>query len=186
MADENVIFSTMSEDKSPNVDGLSPVARHLISQLKLKKLETEGGYYKETHRSKEIVDTSLGKRNQMTGIYYMLDGKDFSSWHMLRDINEVWCYHLGSCFRIHMINPDGKYKSVLLGNPLTDSESRPQFVVPKNTWFAAELTDQTTCGLVSATCVHGFDFEDFVALPRQELLKKFPDQEVIITRLTRV
>ena len=55
----------------------------LINKLNL-QAHPEGGYYKETYRSKEIIETSSlsqeieGERNYSTAIYFLLTKNQFS------------------------------------------------------------------------------------------------------------
>jgi len=59
----------------------------------------EGGYYKQTFRSENIVTLS-GKTTHSAGssIYYLLKSPsagDFSAWHRLNNLEETWYYHTG-------------------------------------------------------------------------------------------
>ena len=68
---------------------MHPKAEQYIKQLQLKK-HPEGGYYKEVYRSGErILPTHLPKRykssrNFSTSIYFLLEGRQFSAFHLLQ------------------------------------------------------------------------------------------------------
>ena len=66
----------------------------------------EGGFYKEMHRSKTTVQDLKGSRNKSahTSIYYLLSGKDFSSWQLRNEITHVLfcCLHIIT-FRLYSL-----------------------------------------------------------------------------------
>ena len=160
----------------------------LISSLELKP-HPEGGYFRETYRSfGEIDEINLapkytGKRNFSTCIYFLLTSYDFSAFHRIKQ-DEIWHFYDGSPLRLHVITPAGDYSEYLIGRVL-DKGQIPQFVVPGGSWFAAEVMDQNSYSLVGCTVSPGFDFKDFELRSRKELLALFPDQEKIISRMTR-
>ena len=82
-----------------------------------------------------------------------------------------------------MISEEGKLSEVIIGNNLENGEV-PQFVVPKNYWFAARIIQPESYALVGCTVSPGFDFRDFTLPSRAELLEKFPQHEKVITQLT--
>lgn len=166
-----------------------------MNRLKLlvEKLELlphpEGGYYKETYRSKEIIpsenlpDTISGERNVCTAIYFLLKSDNFSAFHKINQ-DEMWHFHEGAPLKIHQISPKGVYSFQILGNDLL-SKQNYQHVVPAGYWFAATVEEENAFSLVGCTVAPGFDFEDFVLAERKELSKLFPKHKAIITALTR-
>ncbi len=149
----------------------------------------EGGYYKETYRSKgSIAKTSLpnefdGARNYCTSIYFLLPSDSFSAFHKIKQ-DEIWNYHEGSALQIHQISPEGIYSYVILGNNLSLGQQF-QHVVPANYWFAATVIQQNSYTLVGCTVAPGFDFNDFILANRQQLATKFPQHKAIINKLTQ-
>lgn len=150
----------------------------------------EGGYFKETYRSRGTLDPKClgdaysGLRNYATGIYYLLTAEVFSAFHNIRQ-DEIWHFYKGSPIQLHMISPNGNYSQVQIGSDFKKGE-QPQFVVPGGYWFAAETFSNGVYGLVGCTVTPGFDFDDFVLADRQSLLSQFPQHSEIISRLTRV
>ena len=59
-----------------------------------------------------------------------------------------------------------------------------QIIVPKNTWFAARLTDRKGFALVGCTVSPGFHFNDF-ELATNNLLKEYPHLKNEIEGLIR-
>ena len=160
---------------------------NIISKLDLKP-HPEGGFFKETYRSKgEINENSLseqynGKRNYSTCIYFLLTSDNFSAFHRIKQ-DEVWHFYDGSPIKLHIISEAGIYSNHTIGINLLQDEV-PQFVVPGGSWFAAEVIDNNTFSLIGCTVSPGFSFEDFELISRKELITFFPDKKDIISRLT--
>ena len=104
----------------------------LIEKLQLQS-HPEGGFYRETYRSKGVVDFD-GERSFSTCIYFMLTSDGFSAFHRIRQ-DEIWHFYEGSAVLIHMISPEGDYSSVRVGADLAKGEEF-HFVVPAEYWFA--------------------------------------------------
>jgi predicted cupin superfamily sugar epimerase len=135
-------------------------AEELVSHLELQR-HVEGGYYRETYRAKEVVETARGPRNSMTNIYYCLPSDDFSVWHKLVDLEETFHYHWGDSALIYKI-VDGKIVTEILGPSGTGEQT---IVMPANTWFAIRpsgLKSPAAYTLMSCSVVPGFEFEDLV------------------------
>lgn len=159
----------------------------IIEKLGL-ELHPEGGYFKETYRSEGIISKQeLGvaykaHRNYSTCIYFLLTSDSFSAFHRIKQ-DEIWHFYDGSAIRLHMISDHGKYSVHIIGKNLAKGEV-PQFVVPGEYWFAAEVIDPNTYTLVGCTVAPGFSFDDFELKSQQELTTLFPDLADIISRLT--
>lgn len=149
----------------------------------------EGGYYKETYRSEEIIprenlsENISGDRNVCTAIYFLLKSDNFSAFHQINQ-DEMWHFHEGSPLRVHQISPDGNYSFQILGNDILNNQSY-QHVVPAGYWFAATVEEENVYSLVGCTVAPGFDFDDFVLAKRKELSDLYPKHEAIINALTR-
>ena len=160
----------------------------LKSQLQL-EAHPEGGFYKETYRSKgHIAQAHLGEpfegdRNYSTGIYFLLTAGNFSAFHKIHQ-DEMWHFYDGFPIRLHVITPSGTYFSQLIGRNINQGEL-PQFVVEAECWFASEVAHEQPYSLVGCTVSPGFDFRDFEMAKRGELIEKFPNHKEIIKRLTR-
>jgi hypothetical protein len=161
-------------------------AKHYIKQLQLKK-HPEGGYFKEVYRSGErILPTHLpnrykSSRNFSTSIYFLLEGKQFSSFHLLQS-DEIWHFYDGSSVLLYIINQKGELSVKKLGK---DKGRQLQLTIEKQNWFAAELEDKKSFALFGCTVSPGFDFDDFELGNRIILTKKYSQHSALIKRLTK-
>jgi predicted cupin superfamily sugar epimerase len=160
-------------------------ARTYINKLQLKK-HPEGGYYREVYRSGEkILAGHLPKRyksnrNFSTSIYFLLEGKQFSAFHLLQS-DELWHFYDGSDLIIYIINKQGKLFKKKLGKSVN---AEFQITIEKHSWFAAEVEDKNSFALFGCTVSPGFEFEDFELGKREILLKKYPKHKSVIQKLT--
>lgn len=143
----------------------------------------EGGYYKETYRSEEVIHSSdmEGERSMSTAIYFMLTSGNFSAFHRIKS-DELWHFYKGAPVKIHVINQKGHYETVLLGNDIAAGETL-QATVPAGFWFASETTGDFS--LVGCTVSPGFDFRDFELAERTALTKQYPLLFDVIEKYTR-
>lgn len=165
---------------------MHPKAQKYIKLLQLRK-HPEGGYFKEVYRSGErILQTHLPKRykssrNFSTSIYFLLEGKQFSSFHLLQS-DEIWHFYDGSAVLLYIINQKGELTVKKLGR---GKDYDLQLAIEKHNWFAAELEDKKSFSLFGCTVSPGFEFEDFQLGKRDDLIKKFPQHTALIKRLTK-
>jgi len=152
-------------------------AAYWIEKLKLQK-HPEGGWYHEVYLSEDVIpQTGLpagfrGERSFSTSIYYLLEGNDFSAFHRIKS-DEIWHYYGGNSAVEIITIERGKIKKLILGND-PDKGQKLQLVVPKNTWFAAQLPDKKGFALAGCTVSPGFHFDDF-ELAGERLLKELPE-----------
>jgi predicted cupin superfamily sugar epimerase len=156
---------------------LNKEIEQLIEQLDLKP-HPEGGYYKETYRS---IENTNGNRSLMTSIYFLLTSDNVSHFHKIKS-DEHWFYHAGDSLTVHLLNENG-HEELKLGPNFENGEAF-HHIVPKNTIFGSSIEKENGFSLVSCVVAPGFDFEDFELLNSTELLRHFPDEKEIITKLT--
>jgi uncharacterized protein len=165
---------------------MHPKAQKYIKQLQLKK-HPEGGYYREVYRSGELIlpehlpKRYKSSRNFSTSIYFLLEGKQFSSFHILKS-DELWHFYDGSTVLLYIINQKGELIIRKLGKK---KDCELQLTIEKQNWFAAEVEDKKSFSLFGCTVSPGFDFDDFELGQRDDLIKKFPQHTSIIKRLTK-
>ena len=131
-------------------------AAELITQLELVP-HPEGGWYRETHRSAELIQTARGPRAALTSIYYLLETPQFSRWHVVGS-DEIWHHHDGAPLELLVYRPGTRdLSSRVLAAPSAGYE--PVVTVRAGDWQAARSLGGWT--LVSCDVGPGFDFEDF-------------------------
>jgi predicted cupin superfamily sugar epimerase len=133
----------------------------------------EGGYYRETFRSTDVVQLPSGAvRQASTSIYYLLPSGTFSAWHRV-DADEVWHHYDGGALVLHRLG---------LGTVRLDRE-HPQAVVPAHVWQAAEPADGAV--LCGCTVSPAFEFSGFELARAERLAAAYPEQADVIRRLCR-
>ncbi|MBI5202737.1 MAG: cupin domain-containing protein [Elusimicrobia bacterium] len=149
-------------------------AEELVRRLDLAP-HPEGGFYRETYRAKESVETARGARPASTAILYLLPRGQVSRLHRIKS-DELWHFHLGSPLKVVELAVSGARESVV-------GPDSPQHAVGAGTWFGAEPLGEFA--LVGCTVAPGFDFADFELGERAALVKAFPAAAAAIARLTR-
>ncbi len=139
----------------------------------------EGGFYKETYRSAMTIPGM--ERQLMTTIYFLLTSENVSRFHRIKS-DELWFYHGGSPLIVHTLTAEG-HQEHLVGNDF-EKGYFPQFLVQKDTIFGSTVLEGNSYSLVSCVVAPGFDFADFELFKTEELISQFPDEELIIRRLT--
>ncbi|HSP06541.1 MAG TPA: cupin domain-containing protein [Acidobacteriota bacterium] len=162
-------------------------ADEVIRRLNLQPHPREAGFFAETHRSGDRVAwealpaTYDGTRCFSTAIYFLLKADGFSEMHRLRS-DEIYHFYKGAPAEMLLLFPDGSGKILRLGNDL-DAGEVPQIVVPRNVWQGMiPLGDYTLSG---CTVSPGFEYSDYQAGQREDLIRKYPQWTAAIARRTR-
>ncbi|MDN5845889.1 MAG: cupin domain-containing protein [Candidatus Nitrosocosmicus sp.] len=176
-------------------------AEFIIKKLELEKHIHEGGYFKESYRSSDMIskngyhtqkhegeiseDTPYPERKRpaSTLIYYLLVENQYSAIHRVKS-DEIWHFYLGSPVTIHIINEDRISPRIQLGNNIENGENI-HYIVTKDTWFCAEINNKTSFALMGCTVSPGFDFEDFELGIRDKLILWYPQHKDLIERFTK-
>lgn len=158
-------------------------AIYWINKLNLKE-HPEGGYFTETYVSNLLITSPEydGLRYACTAIYYLLEGKQFSSFHTMKS-DELWHFCAGSSLTLHIIGTGGELSNIRLGKNI-DNEERFQAVVKSGHWFAASVDDSTSYSLVGCIVSPGFDYRDWKLGNAQTLIKLYPQHKSTIERYT--
>lgn len=150
----------------------------------------EGGYYKETYRSNELMSQNalperfVDDRSFSTAIYFLLEEGNFSGFHKIQS-DECWHFYAGETLLIYVLHHNGSLEIIKLGNNVLNGEVF-QAVVPAGCWFASEPAPNSEFSFVGCTVAPGFDFSDFELAKAEELIKEFPQHETVIARLCRL
>jgi predicted cupin superfamily sugar epimerase len=148
----------------------------------------EGGWYRETYRSAEVIDRAHlparfgGPRAFSTAIYFLLRRGERSRLHRIAS-DEVWHLYAGGPLVLALIEPAGGTRRIRLGaNPRRGE--RPQALVPAGCWYGAWLPARVPYALTGGTVAPGFDFGDFELGSRDAMLDRFPWHRTLVERLT--
>ena len=131
-------------------------AREVVAMLDLQP-HPEGGHYRETWRD----HPDDGGRGAGTAIYYLLEAGEVSAWHRV-DATEIWHWYAGAPL-VLTISPNGHDAQAQHLGPDLARGQRPQLIVPKHAWQAAESLGAWT--LVGCTVSPAFAFEGFEMAP---------------------
>jgi predicted cupin superfamily sugar epimerase len=162
--------------------------QELIAKLELQP-HPEGGYFKETYRSEGNIDGDPeapfpAGRSYSTGIYFLLEGDDFSAFHRIRS-DELWHFYEGGPLHIFVIDDKGELSITTLGRDIAAGEVY-QAAVKAGHWFASAPVHPDQYALVGCTVSPGFDFRDFEMAARQDLTTRYPQYAAVIDKLTRI
>ena len=160
----------------------------IIKKLGLVPLPEEGGFYFESFRSNIEVSLDLNGngikeiRKASTCIYYLITPEDYSALHKVKS-DETFHFYMGDPVEMFQIDEYGARK-VLIGSDILNGET-PQVIVPAGMWQGTRLKEGGKFALMGTTVSPGFEFIDFELASREEMLKRFPDQEEDILKYTR-
>ena len=156
--------------------------KEIVERLGLQE-HPEGGFYKETYRSNQTIETDINVyRNISTAIYFLLENENKSLFHRIKS-DELWFFHQGEALEIVFIK-EGVLNTIILGNNLENGEV-VQATIPANTWFASRVKNLKGYSFVSCTVAPGFDFADFELAKREDLINEFPNLKETIEKFTK-
>lgn len=164
-------------------------AEEVIQLLGLEPLPIEGGYYKRSYCSDEVIpQPSLPHRYVVdhpfgSAIYYLLTPTEFSSFHSLLS-DETYHFYLGDPVDLVELMPDGESRITVLGQDIAHGQ-KVQHTVMRNTFQASYLRPGGNWALLGCTVAPGFDNNDFVDGHWEQLLRTHPKHHMIIMKLTK-
>jgi len=167
---------------------MSLTAEELIKLLDLQPHPSEGGFYKETYRSKDKVAKEclpsryIAEKSYGTAIFYLLTPENYSSMHRLQT-DEIFHFYLGDPVTMLNIYPDHIGHVITLGHDLAQNQ-KVQMLVPKGVWQGSFLCEGGKFALMGTTMAPGFDYEDYEAGNRNVLIEKYPEYKDLIIKLT--
>jgi predicted cupin superfamily sugar epimerase len=164
-------------------------AEELIDLLDIKPLPLEGGLFRETYRSADLLPSSAlpqrytKEKSAGTAIYYLHTPQTFSALHRL-PTDEVYHFYLGDPVEMLQLWPEGNGRVVILGQDLRAGQL-VQVVVPEGVWHGSRLRPGGSFALLGTTMAPGFDFADYEAATHEDLVLRFPEFASVIKQLTR-
>jgi len=157
--------------------------------LQLEPLRVEGGFFRETYRSRWNVteeylpEGTRGSRSIGTAIYFMLTPDTFSALHRMPG-TEIFHFYLGDPVVMLQLQRDGKSQTITLGSDLAAGQ-RPQVVVRGHVWQGSRLAPGGKWALMGTTMSPGFDYADFELGDQEQLIAQYPEAAEKIRRYTR-
>lgn len=159
-------------------------AEDVIEILDLEPHPEEGGYYRETYRSRANFapgEPFEGGRSVGTAIYFLLTPSTFSEMHRLPG-DEVFHFYLGDPVDMLLLHPDGMVETPTLTSDL--SAGRPQAIVHGGVWQGSRLREGGSFALLGTTMGPGFEFSDYES-GTTALVESYPEYADTITSLLR-
>ncbi|MDX1692289.1 MAG: cupin domain-containing protein [Ketobacteraceae bacterium] len=135
-----------------------PDKDQLIRSLNLQPHPKEGGYYRRTYQSGQVMSAFGGERHLMTSIFYLLT-TDHPIGFLHRNRSDIIHYfHLGGPTEYLMISPQGEISHAVIG-PDVLAGHQLQLLVPGGYWKASRLLGGPY-SLISEAVSPGFDYAD--------------------------
>jgi predicted cupin superfamily sugar epimerase len=169
---------------------LTLTAQEIIQRLQLEPLAGEGGYFRETYRSKLAIPSNVlselydGDRQVATAMFYLLTPETFSAMHRLPG-DEIFHFYVGDAVEMLQLHPNGTGDIIRIGSDI-DAGMRPQVLVPGGSWQGSRLLPGGSFALMGTTMAPGFEFADYATGRRAELIAHYPNYRELITALTDV
>ncbi len=157
--------------------------------LQLEPLPVEGGFFRETYRSRSQLSEAClpggfqESRSLATAIYYLITPECFSALHCVRG-TEIFHFYCGDPVIMLQLLPDGTSRTITLGVDLMNGQ-QPQVIVDGGIWQGCRLVPEGSWGLLGTTMSPGFDPNDYVAGERETLLAQYPGAAAEIRHYTR-
>jgi len=173
---------------------MRPTAAELAATLGLEP-HPEGGFFRETYRAAETVQTPRGERAASTAILFLVTAAAISHLHRLGS-DELWVFQGGLPLELVALSPSGELKTRVLGDPADGTreaggvQATPQALAAAGSWQGARLAGgphlpaSRAWALVSCIVSPGFEYEDFELGERGALLAAYPEHAEIVTAFT--
>ena len=139
-------------------------ADEVISLFSLSPLPMEGGFYRQTIKTKHY-----------SAIYYLVKPESFSAFHRL-SFDEVWHFYAGDPAIQMQLLPGGEVKLFKLGRS-TDNSRLPQLLSPAHCWQATRLVPGGRWALFGTTMAPPYSEDDYQHGDSDILISKYPAYE---------
>ena len=165
-------------------------AEQIIALLGLTPLDPEGGYFRQTYKSPNMLPGNIlpsryagNERSTATAIYFLLTRDTRSLLHRLNS-DEIYHFYLGDPVQLVTLYPDGHEEIIILGNDI-DHGHTLQTVIPQGVWQGSSLVGDGEYALLGTTVAPGFEIDDFELASREILHNLYPQLlHAIIDQLT--
>ena len=181
---------TVDVSRPLQVLGCNPMTADNVKELlQLEPLRMEGGFFRETYRSRWMIPPDYlpegmrGMHSIATAIYFMITPESYSRLHRVPG-SEIFHFYLGDPVLMLQLHPDGMHQTLTIGTDL-ESGARPQVIVRGNTWMGCKLAPGGKFALLGTTMSPGFAQSDYQGGVREELIAQYPDAANMIQEYTR-
>jgi predicted cupin superfamily sugar epimerase len=157
--------------------------------LQLEPLRMEGGFFRETYRSRWMISPEYlpegmrGMHSIGTAIYFMITPESFSRLHRVPG-SEIFHFYAGDPVTMLQLLPDGSHQMLTIGTDLK-SGARPQVLVRGHVWMGCKLAPGAKWALMGTTMSPGFSQSDYEGGNREELIGQYPGAADLIRQYTR-
>jgi len=148
----------------------------------------EGGFYRRNWQSQISGDLKdpTGKvifpdRLAGSSILYLLPRTMVCRWHRVL-CDEMWHLYAGTPLKIYLLSAQKGLQTLILGNDIPAGEL-PQLLIPRLTWFAAELAEPEGFAFCGCTLWPAFSYTDFEMAEPGALADDFPAHRELIERI---
>ncbi len=151
-----------------------PSAEEIIARLGLEPLIPEGGWFRRLYY----------KKGEVSLIYYLLSGRDFSEFHVL-PYPEQYLFLMGDPVELFTGDPsEGLWQRTVLGGDVMKGEEL-SFLVEGNRIQGSRLVPGGSWALLSTMMNPPFEPEIYRTCGAQELMENFPRSGDLINSLTK-
>ena len=160
-------------------------ATEIKQLLNLTPHPREGGHFIRTYEAAETIslDRYPSPRRTSTAIYYLLEPGTFSELHRLRS-DEVFHFYAGDPVEMLQLREGEPGHTLTIGNNLAAGH-QPQVLVQRDVWQGSRLHSGGAWALLGCTVSPGFEYEDYEAGNRAELMGLWPEWADLIRALAR-
>jgi uncharacterized protein len=166
-------------------------AQAVKARLGLEPNRQEGGFLASVYNSKIVVPDNVLKgfpqtkagRSICGSIYYFLEAPGCSVMHRVTG-DMLYHFYTGDPVQMLLLHENGSAEVTIFGNDLALGQD-PMKVITGGTWLGSRLTPGGAWALMGVSMAPGFDPVDYTIGQRKQLIAQFPEQEQLITLLTR-
>jgi uncharacterized protein len=135
---------------------MKPTPQDLIAKLGLEPHQ-EGGWFRQVYKSGTPVQAPQGSRSAVTTIYYLLEHRRASPWHVVQS-DEIWHFYYGAPAELLCYDPAARKLSRQRLTAVS-GDGVQVAVIPAGSWQAAHCLGDYL--LVGCTVSPGYEPEDF-------------------------
>ncbi len=163
--------------------------QEIIDIFGLEPLPIEGGYYRQSYCSDEILPQPSLPRRYVTDhafsscIYFLVTTESFSEFHSLKS-DETYHFYMGDPVELIELLPNGECRTTILGQDILNGQ-KLQHTVMRGTYQASYIKPGGDWALMGCTMAPAFDLNDFTKGNWENLLRSHPKHHQIIMKLTR-